>query len=88
MPKTPTTAEDSDTLAAPDDVKRILGDLDDPKLLDILALRPTILDVEEASMWLGGDSDIFGAGEPLKSVAGDIVAILTADEEEERTRSP
>ena len=87
MPKAPTTAEHRDTLAAPDDVKRILGELDDPKLLDILALRPTILDIEEASMWLSGDSDVFGAGEPLKRVAGDIVAILTADEEEERTRS-
>jgi hypothetical protein len=86
MPKTPTTAEDSDTLAMPDDVRRILGELDDRRLLDILALRPTILDVEEASIWLGGDSDVFGAGEPLKRVAGDIVEILTAGQEEERSR--
>jgi hypothetical protein len=74
-------------LAASDDVKRILGELDDAKLLDILALRPTVLEVEEASMWLSGDSDVFGAGQPLKRVAGNIVAILTADEEEERTRT-
>jgi hypothetical protein len=72
---------------AADDIKRILGDLDDAKVLDILALRPTILDVEEVSMWLSGDTDIFGAGRPLKSVAGDIVTILTADEEEEPPRS-
>jgi hypothetical protein len=74
-------------LAASDDVKRILGELDDAKLLDVLALRPTVLEVEEASMWLSGDSDVFGAGQPLKRVAGNIVAILTADEEEERTRT-
>jgi hypothetical protein len=48
-----------------------------------MALRPTILGVEEASVWLAGDTDVFGAGQPLKAVAGDIVAILTADEEEE-----
>ncbi len=60
-----------------------LGALDEAKLLDIVALRPSILDVEEASLWLAGDSDIFGAGQPLKPVAGEIVAVLTADEEEE-----
>jgi hypothetical protein len=57
--------------------------LDETKLLDIAALRPTIPDVEEASIWLGGDSDIFGPGQPLKPGAGEIVSILTADEEEE-----
>jgi hypothetical protein len=57
--------------------------LDDEKLLDITALQPTIRDVEEASLWLAGDSDVFGAGKPLSSIAGEIVAILTADEEEE-----
>lgn len=51
------------------------------KLLDIMALRPTIPDVE-ASSWLAGDSDIFGAGRPLKPVASEIIAILTADEAE------
>ena len=74
-------------LATADDVKRIIGNVDEGKLLDILALQPTIVDVEEASLWLSGDNDIFGAGKPLKAVAGEIVAILTADEEEERTGS-
>ncbi len=83
MARGPTPAHDRDTLAAPEDIRRILGDLDDAKLLDIMALRPTIVDVEEAALWLAGDSDIFGAGRPLKPVAGEIVAILTVDEEEE-----
>jgi len=43
------------------DVRRILGVLDETKLLPILALRPTLSDVEEASIWLGGDADVFGA---------------------------
>jgi len=77
------TTRDRDALAAPDDIQHILGTLDEAKLLDIMALRPTILDVEEASAWLAGDADVFGAGQPLKPVAGEIVAILTADEEEE-----
>jgi len=83
MAKEPATAEDRGALATADDIRRILGTLDEVKLLDIVALRPSILDVEEASLWLAGDSDIFGAGQPLKPVAGEIVAVLTADEEEE-----
>ena len=83
MAKDPATAQDRDALATADDIRRVLGTLDEAKLLDIVALRPTILDVEEASVWLAGDTDIFGAGQPLKPVAGEIVAILTAGEEEE-----
>jgi hypothetical protein len=73
--------------ATRDDVKRILGDLDETKMLPILALRPTVADIEEASIWLAGDADVFGAAEPLKGVASQIVTILRADEEEEPPRS-
>jgi hypothetical protein len=74
--------------ATTDDVARILGNLDPTKMLPIMALRPTILDIEEASMWLAGDRDVFGPGMPLQGVASQIVAILTADEEEEEPRRP
>ena len=67
-------------LATFGDVKSVLGNMDDAKMVAILALRPTIVDIEEASMWLSGDRDIFGRGEPLKDVPGQIVALLTADE--------
>jgi hypothetical protein len=83
MAKERTMAPDRSALATADDIRRILGTLDDAKLLDIVALRPTIVDVEEASLWLAGDPDVFGAGRPLQTVAGEVVAILTADEEEE-----
>ena len=78
----------SDVAASADDIRRILGELDEAKLLDILALRPTLLDVENASMELSGDRDVFGAGEPLKGVPGDIVEILAVDEEEKAPRAP
>ena len=73
--------------ATTDDVARILGNLDPTKMLPIMELRPTILDIEEASMWLAGDRDVFGPGLPLQGIASQIVAILTADEEEEPPRS-
>ncbi len=77
------TATVPSTLATAEDVRRILGEVDTAKLLEIVGLRPTVLDIEQASMWLAGDADVFGAGEPLPPTAGRIVAILTADEDEE-----
>lgn len=68
-------------------VKSVFGDIDPAQMLAILALRPTISDIEQASLWLGGDSDVFGAGEPIKGVASNIVTILTENEEEESRRS-
>jgi hypothetical protein len=87
MQKSHSTNGATHGLATADDVARILGNLDATKRLPIMALRPTIADVEEASMWLGGDRDVFGPGQPLKGVASQIVTILTADEEEEPPRS-
>jgi hypothetical protein len=75
------------TLAASADVTEILGQLDDGKMVAIMALTPTIKDVEEASVWLSGDPDVFGPGNPLKGVAAQIVALLTADEEEDASRA-
>ena len=73
--------------ASADDVRRILGELEPKTVLDILVLRPTVRDLEDACLFLAGDSDVFGPGNPLQSPAGDIVAVLTAEEEEEERRS-
>jgi hypothetical protein len=80
------TAREGDKIATHEDVKDILGDLDERKMLPILAIRPTVTDLEEASMWLAGDLDVLEP-RPLKDVAGQIVTILTENEEEER-RAP
>ena len=87
MVKFQMTVPEPDKLASTDDVKSILGNLDAEQLLDIMTLRPRIVDVEQASAWLAGDIDIFGAGPPLKDIPGDIVAIFTAEEDEEAARS-
>lgn len=54
-------------LASTSDITAILGPLNESDVLEIAALRPTIVDLEEAATWLSGDRDIFGAGEPLKA---------------------
>jgi hypothetical protein len=88
MQKTPTVDMARRGLATTEDVTRILGNLDPTKMLPIIELRPTVLDVEEASMWLAGDRDVFGPGLPLQGKPSQIVAILTADEEEEAGEGP
>ena len=82
MPKSQT----AERPATAEDVARILGNLDVTMMLPIMGLRPTIADIEEASMWLGGDRDVFEPAPPVKGVASKIVTILTADEEQEPPR--
>jgi hypothetical protein len=74
-------------IATHHDIKAILGELDPAQLLAIMSLRPTIADLEQASLWLEGDTDVFGPGEPIKGVASDVVTILTENEEEEPPRA-
>jgi hypothetical protein len=66
------------------EARSVFGTIDDDRLATILALRPTLAELEEASLWLSGDMDVFGPGRPLSEAAGRIVAALTADEEDEQ----
>jgi hypothetical protein len=71
--------------ATAEDIRRIIGDIDDPKVVEILDLEPTIVDLEEAVVAATGDVDILGKeGHQLSAVAYQIVEILTAGEEEPR----
>jgi hypothetical protein len=74
-------------LATQNDIKDALGDIDPAEMLAIMSLRPTIADIEQASVWLEGDPDVFGAGEPVQGVTSEIIAILTENEEEEPPRA-
>lgn len=84
MPKSDSSGT---VLATHVDIKGILGEIDPPQMLAIMALQPTIADIEQASLWLEGDTDVFGSGEPIKGVASDVVTILTENEEEEPPRT-
>jgi hypothetical protein len=83
----PKSNSDAAALATRNDIKGILGDIDAAEMLAIIALKPTIADIEQASVWLEGDPDVFGAGEAVQGVASEIVAILTENEEEETPRA-
>ncbi len=74
----------SGDLANVDDVRRIVGELDDAKAVAILALRPTITELEQAALWAVGSGDVLAKqGQPLTGVAAAIFDLLTADEDED-----
>jgi hypothetical protein len=74
-------------LATQNDIKGVLGDIDPAEMLAIMSLRPTLADIEQASVWLEGDPDVFGAGMAVQGVASEIIGILTENEEEEPPRA-
>lgn len=66
------------------DLTRILGDLDDAKAAEILALKPTVAELEQAAMWSAGEGDVLARkGHKLVGVVAGIVDIVTAGEEDE-----
>lgn len=70
--------------ATRNDLARLVGDVGEQMVLDILALHPTIAEVEEAALWAAGEGDVLvKAGHQLSANAAEILNILTADEEEE-----
>jgi hypothetical protein len=71
-------------VAGREDLERILGGLDEPKLIDVLELKPTVADLEAAAICMAGDHDVLAkSGRHVSTVAAKIIEILTADDEEE-----
>jgi hypothetical protein len=67
-----------------DDVRRIFGEIDDAKMIEILALKPSLPEIEEAAMWAAGNGDVLAkGGHRLGRVAAAIVDILAGDDEED-----
>ena len=65
------------------ELRAIVGDVGEAKIIEILELRPTVAEVEEAVVWATGDGDLLGkSGRPLSPMASAIAEVLTADEEE------
>ena len=82
MPKSHTQVS---VLASSEDIRNLLGDLDDHVILDILALKPTIAQVEEAALRVEGEGEVFADIRPAseEGVVAQIVELASADEFEE-----
>jgi len=66
-----------------EDVTHILGDMDDETAVEIIALKPTLSELEQAAAYLAGSGETLAkSGHPLSGVVADIVNILAVEEEE------
>jgi hypothetical protein len=69
-----TQHETEPEMASAEDVQRLLGELDAAKLADILALRPSLEELEETAAWIAGEGDVPAQeGHPL---TGKVAAIF------------
>ncbi len=85
MSKPPKTRALKATHPSREDLHRILGELDDVKATEILALKPSVAELEEAALWAIGAGEPLGKeGRPPVGVVGQIVEILAPEEEDER----
>ncbi len=83
MPLSKATGPASGQLATMEDVRHLAGDVENGKALEILKLKPTVDELEQAVMWAAGNGDIPARqGHPLAGTAAAIFDILSADEEE------
>lgn len=72
--------------AASADIRKILGDLDDAKVAEILALKPSLADLDDVAVCMAGDHDVLAkSGHHVPLTAARIVELL-ADEEQEPDR--
>jgi hypothetical protein len=72
-----------DPHATREDIHAILGDVDERVALEILALQPTVAQIEEAAVWARGEGDTLAReGRPLEMTVAAIVDLLVADEQE------
>ena len=69
--------------ATESDLHQILGDMDDSTALAILALHPSVAQLEQARVWLNGGGDILGKEHrPLDGVVAEIFDMLRVEDEE------
>ena len=65
------------------DVQRLLGELDAAKVADILALRPSLDELEQTAAWMAGEGDVPAQeGHPLTGKAAAIFDITEAAEDD------
>lgn len=64
-----------------EDLVRLLGPMDDHKLVEIVALAPSWQDLEVVAAYLAGETDVMGRErKPLSGKAGQIHEIVTRDD--------
>jgi hypothetical protein len=69
--------------ATSEDVRHVLGDLEDVTVAEILSARPTFADLSDAAIWARGDGDLVAReGKELTGPALAVAEIITRQDEE------
>ena len=64
-----------------DDIRKMFGTIDDHRVLEIIDLHPSSVDLEVATAYLAEMSDVMGEERlPLSGAAASIYEIVTRDE--------
>ena len=70
-------------MAGRSDIEQLFGELNPATIAEILALRPTPSELEEASAWLAGDGDVPAQqGHPLLGKTARIVDLVQRGSDE------
>lgn len=69
-------------LATADDVRHVLGGLEDVLIAHILAVQPTYQELAEAAIWARGDGDLLARESKDLSAGALAVASLIAENDE------
>ena len=65
--------------AAASDIIRIFGDIGDDRITALLALHPSLAELEQAAMWIHGDGDLLAKnGNPLAGTAAAVFDVVKA----------
>lgn len=74
---------DPNRQAVSDDIRRLLGSLEDRTIVEILSLKPSLEDLAEAALWRRGDGDLItGSHRQFSAGAQAVIDILAQSEEE------
>jgi len=65
--------------ATRDDIRHVIGNINDFAAAQILKLGPTVADLEEAATWSTGDGDVLAKhGRALSPIAARVLEIMQA----------
>ena len=82
------TPSDASRPANSDDVRHVLGDMEDVVVAEILSVRPSYQDLSEAAIWVRGDSDLAAREHRELSAGALAVAEILARGEEDIVGEP
>lgn len=70
-------------LATRTDLDQILGEIDDETAVAILSLNPSVVQIEEAGIWLEGTDDFLRRGDhPIDPIVSQILDLVATEDEE------